>query len=310
VLTIPLATSPDQTMPASGLSLPAATVDQLAAPAQSSSRFPVEGQAGLTGVDSASVTRPLDLSATNGKNGIKDASGDATSTKLRASFESNQPKLQRDSQETTPSSDQGQNSSASQGQNSVRPEMNSASHAVALVAAAQAIVNTSQAQNSAIPAGATAHTARALDNATPAQISVPQALPVINTAKLIPSMDQSEIRVGMRSTEFGSISIGTPSTQDLISAQIPLDHGTQELRSSAELNRHSIATPNGSSNAAPNAVRIGMQDSLPHEDVKTPFSDETNASSVAAPRAVQNAASNVSPNEERYSVQGADLSGL
>jgi hypothetical protein len=54
---------------------------------------------------------------------------------------------------------------------------------------------------------------------------VPQALPVINTAKLIQSMGQSEMRVGMRSTEFGNISISTSSTRDLISAQISLDHG-------------------------------------------------------------------------------------
>jgi hypothetical protein len=50
-------------------------------------------------------------------------------------------------------------------------------------------------------------------------------LPVINTAKLIQSMGQSEMRVGMRSTEFGNISISTSSTRDLISAQISLDHG-------------------------------------------------------------------------------------
>lgn len=224
-LAIPPATSPDQTLLANSLSVPTATVDPIASPAQFSSRSLVEGQTGLSGVNPVSVAKPSEISATNDKDGIKGASDDATSTKLHASSESNQSKLQRDNQETTPSGDQGQNSSASQGQNTVRPEMNFANHTVAVVASAQAMVNTSPAQNSAIPAGATAHTAKTPEIATPAPTAVPQALPVINTAKLIQSMGQSEMRVGMRSTEFGNISISTSSTRDLISAQISLDHG-------------------------------------------------------------------------------------
>jgi hypothetical protein len=50
-------------------------------------------------------------------------------------------------------------------------------------------------------------------------------VPVINTAKLIQSMGQSEMRVGMRSNDFGNISISTSATRDLISAQISLEHG-------------------------------------------------------------------------------------
>jgi hypothetical protein len=224
-LAIPPATSPDPTLLAAGISVPAATIDQFAPPAQFSSRSLVEGQAGLTGVNPASVAKPSGISAINGKDGIKGASDDATSTKLHASSESNQSKLQRDNQETTPCGDQGQNSLASQGQNTVRPELNSANHAVDVVADAQAMVNTSPAQNSAIQAGATTHTAKTPEIATPAPTALPQALPVINTAKLIQSMGQSEMRVGMRSTEFGNISISTSSTRDLISAQISLDHG-------------------------------------------------------------------------------------
>jgi hypothetical protein len=224
-LTNPPAASPDQSLIAAVISVPVATVDQSVLPSQFSSRPLVEDQGGLSGVNPASVTKVAGKFATNGKDGIKGASDDATSTKPHASSESNQSKLQSDNQEKTPSGDQGQNSSAMQGQNTVRPEMNVANHAVAVVAAAQATVNSSPAQNSAIPAGATAHTAKTLDNAAPASTAVPQALPVINTAKLIQSMGQSEMRVGMRSTEFGNISISTSSTRDLISAQISLDHG-------------------------------------------------------------------------------------
>jgi flagellar hook-length control protein FliK len=50
-------------------------------------------------------------------------------------------------------------------------------------------------------------------------------VPVINTAKLIQSMGQSEMRVGMRSNDFGNISISTSATRNLISAQISLEHG-------------------------------------------------------------------------------------
>jgi hypothetical protein len=61
--------------------------------------------------------------------------------------------------------------------------------------------------------------------AAPASIAVPQELPAINTAKLIQSVGQSAMRVGMRSDDFGNISISTSATRDLISAQISLDHG-------------------------------------------------------------------------------------
>jgi hypothetical protein len=53
----------------------------------------------------------------------------------------------------------------------------------------------------------------------------PQTSPVINTAKLIQNMGQSEMRVGMRSSEFGNISISTSTVRDGVSAQISLDHG-------------------------------------------------------------------------------------
>lgn len=51
-----------------------------------------------------------------------------------------------------------------------------------------------------------------------------QTQPLINTARLIQSMGQSEMRVGMRSSEFGNISISTSSTRDAITAQIAVDH--------------------------------------------------------------------------------------
>jgi hypothetical protein len=213
-------------MLAASLSVPGVTVDHFASPAQFSKSL-VEGQAGVLGVNPATVTKPSDTSkfATNGKDETKDASDNTTDLKLHKSSASIQPEHRKDAQQTTPSSDHGQNSSASQGQDTVRPNMSVANHAVAVSAAAQSTVNAPPAQSSSIPAGAAMHAPKTADTATPASTVAPQALPVINTAKLIQSMGQSEMRVGMRSTEFGNISISTSSTRDLISAQISLDHG-------------------------------------------------------------------------------------
>jgi hypothetical protein len=46
----------------------------------------------------------------------------------------------------------------------------------------------------------------------------------INTARVIQSMSESEMRVGMRSTEFGDISIRTSISQQQMVTQISLDH--------------------------------------------------------------------------------------
>jgi len=46
----------------------------------------------------------------------------------------------------------------------------------------------------------------------------------INTARLIQSMSESEMRVGMHSAEFGDISIRTSVSQEQLMAQINVDH--------------------------------------------------------------------------------------
>jgi hypothetical protein len=279
-LAIPPATSSAQTIPSVNLNAPAVTVDQFASPAQFSNKSLMAGQAGVLGVNPALATKPLDIFATNGKDGIKNASDNTTDLKLHTSSASIQPELQKDGQGTTQSSNHGQNSSASQGQDTVRPNMSVANHAVAASTASQPTVNTSPSQNSAIPAGANPHAAKTPDNTTPASTTAPQALPVINTAKLIQSMGQSEMRVGMRSTEFGNISISTSSTRDLISAQISLDHGelartlathlpeisaklgNQQMDVRIDMNGASVrqsGTPNEMSNGSADPSRGGRQ---------------------------------------------------
>ncbi len=51
-----------------------------------------------------------------------------------------------------------------------------------------------------------------------------QTTPAINTAKVIQTMSGSEMRVGMRTVDFGNISIRTSLAREGLSAQISLDH--------------------------------------------------------------------------------------
>ena len=67
-------------------------------------------------------------------------------------------------------------------------------------------------------------------------------------------MGQSEMRVGMRSNDFGDISISTSATRDLISAQISLEHG--ELARTLALHLPEMQARLGGSQAMD--VRIDM----------------------------------------------------
>lgn len=52
----------------------------------------------------------------------------------------------------------------------------------------------------------------------------PSVHPAINAARLIQSMNNSEMRVGIHSNDFGNISISASTNRDAISAQIALEH--------------------------------------------------------------------------------------
>ncbi|WP_128911466.1 hypothetical protein [Granulicella sibirica] len=67
----------------------------------------------------------------------------------------------------------------------------------------------------------------AAQTAVPAQAAsatAAQELPTLNSAHLIQSMGQSEMKLGMHSAEFGSISINTSLTHQALSAQISISH--------------------------------------------------------------------------------------
>ena len=67
--------------------------------------------------------------------------------------------------------------------------------------------------------------ARGDAGATPLDGDEPTATSGVNTARLIQTMSETEIRLGMHSAEFGNISIRTSVSQQQMLAQISLDHG-------------------------------------------------------------------------------------
>jgi hypothetical protein len=175
--------------------------------------------AGVSGLTSAPAGKP-EVSASSDS---KDASTNQPGQKQHIQTASDGGS-KSSSQDATPSNDQTQSVSNSQAQTAVPILTSFASHS-ASIAQTQNEATASPLPTAPTIAGATVHAATTPTHAAAAGTVIPQALPAINTAKLIQSMGQTEMRVGMRSTEFGNISINTSATRDLISAQISLDHG-------------------------------------------------------------------------------------
>jgi hypothetical protein len=206
-------------------SAPDATVDQLVALIQPDNGLIGPAQAGTSGVSLAVAPKHSDAAVVNGKDGVSHTINDVTGLKQHAQSASAQASSQPVSQETSPSGDQSQGGASQQGQNAARAQLSLPNHTIAAADHAQNPGVAVLSQAAPALAGASDHTAKTPQTAPPATIVLPQAVPVINTAKLIQSMGQSEMRVGMRSTDFGNISISTSATRDLISAQISLEHG-------------------------------------------------------------------------------------
>lgn len=88
----------------------------------------------------------------------------------------------------------------------------------AAAAPATAAAATGEVQAKAAPAAAD-HAAAAAASA-----SVSASTPGVSSAQLVQSMHGSEMRIGMHSDEFGSISINTSLTRQTLAAQISFDH--------------------------------------------------------------------------------------
>ncbi len=133
---------------------------------------------------------------------------DATGTKEHASSATDQAGSTAVAQGQSTAGKQSQDGASSQDQNATPVQL--------LVDTS--VASTSHGQISAsvapAPAGSTiagrAGTAATIPGAAVLiSTAAPQVSPVINTARLIQSMNQTEMRVGMRSSEFGNISINT-----------------------------------------------------------------------------------------------------
>jgi hypothetical protein len=201
-----------------------ATASQLLALIQPGSGLIGPAQGGASG-SLAVAARPSDVAVANSKDGVSNSINDITGLKQHTQSASAQASSQPASQETSLAGDQSQGGASQQGQSAATAQINFPNHIISAVDHAQNPGFAVLSQPAPTLAGASDHSQKAPQTAPPATIVLPEALPVINTARLIQSMGQSEMRVGMRSNDFGNISISTSATRNLISAQISLEHG-------------------------------------------------------------------------------------
>lgn len=220
---IPLAIAPHQIVPVTNADVSTGMANQPASVKRAGD--------GLAGTNRASVSNAEQsvTSAASGKteskDSNKDSTSDATGSKKHAEITGEESSTQTGAQRTTPSADQSQSDASLRGQNAVPVQMNVANHPAAALIQAQGTVSAASMQGASQHAGVASVAARSPLASASVPDGVPQAAPAINTAKLISTMGQSEMRVGMRSEEFGNISISTTASKDAITAQISLDHG-------------------------------------------------------------------------------------
>lgn len=232
---IPLAIAPDRTVPATAPS----AVNQIASLNKMGDRSSAAIGAVVSNLKLAPTAKPSAMSAADGKTVSKDTSTDATSdatgsakhTKIIA----DQSDSQTGAQQNTPSGDQSQRGASSQGQNAVPVQTNYANHQAAALVQPQSTVSASLTPSASQHAGTTFSAVSSPLPTASASDGLAQSSPVINSAKLINTMGQTEMRVGMRSDEFGNISISTTSSKDVITTQISLDHGELAKTLAAQL---------------------------------------------------------------------------
>jgi hypothetical protein len=206
-------------------SVSGATADELAALIQPNGPLLVTAPAHVLSMSPIVQEKPSDGAVVDRKDGAGNSTNEVAGLKQDGQVDSAPAPSHPVSQDSSPSGDQSQGSASQQGQNGATAQLNVPNHTIAAVDHTQNPGTAVLSPSAPALAGISDHSAKTPQTAAPAPIVVPQAVPVINTAKLIQSMGQSEMRVGMRSTDFGNISISTSATRDLISAQISLDHG-------------------------------------------------------------------------------------
>jgi hypothetical protein len=183
------------------------------------------GQLGLSGMKPSQPTEPTAKPSSHDVVKSSAVTNDATGTKEHISTATDQTGPSAVAQGQSTADKQGQNGASSQDQNAAPVQLNLAGLSVPFTSHGQISANVAPAQTGSTIAGRAGTAAGIPGQAVPVSTAAPQVSPVINTARLIQSMNQSEMRVGMRSTEFGNISINTLVAKGMISAQISVDHG-------------------------------------------------------------------------------------
>jgi hypothetical protein len=285
---------------------PGATVDQLVALIPPAGGLLTDAQDIASSVQPATVGKASATAAANGKDGAGNAISDATELKQHSPAASEVTVSQTGSQATAQSGDQSQGDASQQGQSAAPAQVNLANHTLAAVDHGQTAGVAAPLQTAPTPPGITAHTTKTPDIAAPATIAPQQSVPIINTAKLIQSMGQSGMQVGMRSNDFGNISISTSATRDLVSAQISLDHaelartlathlpemqarlgGDQAMNVRIDMNGQTTGqgagTSSGMSNGSPEGSRGNPQQKGSTTSSQSPDGSAGWGSSIAAP---------------------------
>jgi len=202
-------------------------------------------------VQVASVANERPGEANQSKSGASTLSASSISgiTKGKASTSATAPVS--DAQSTNTQSTSSQSGSA---QTDGQPTPHSETVAATPLAGAERPSESALAQVSAMPTVSSSHESTASRSNAPATGDSPQtadhaavsqsgsaegenvpAATGINAARLIQTMGQTEMRVGMHSSEFGDISVRTYVSQQQMSAQISVDHGALSAAISARI---------------------------------------------------------------------------
>lgn len=230
---IPARLATDQTLPATGFLASGGAANSFVPPIQAGSEMPGAVHANVSSINTTPVAKQSVVSVASGKDQSMDSNSSAADLKQHVQLAAGHAGSETPTQQDASTRDQSQGGSTSQQQGATLPQMNAATNSVVAVLPAQNASPAFTSQGASMHAGATSATAKLPDAA--ASATATQATPVINTAKLIQSIGQSEMRVGMRSNEFGNISISTTSSKDVISAQISLEHGELAKALAAQL---------------------------------------------------------------------------
>lgn len=144
-------------------------------------------------------------------------------------------------------------------------------HAVAGVESVDSALNVSVAPPSAqlAPAASNPSAGGATSNLAAPDTNAGTESQPINAARVLQSMNGTEMRVGMHSQEFGSISIATSVTPGGVAAQIALDHGAL----SRALATHLPAIEDKLGSALGVSARVELRDGSGHSSQGSQGSD-------------------------------------